>query len=100
MSMLAETSAMKKPLHIFDMGDGERPWWRSLHNYRYKPLSHRFAMRFGPVRMRRDVGRIQQALVGSGRANWLGQAAVNCVETDGNPSELAHTATRVRQLID
>ena len=53
MSMLAEASSTNKPLLIFDMGDGDVTWWRLRHNYRYKPLSHRLAMRFGPRRMRR-----------------------------------------------
>jgi mitochondrial fission protein ELM1 len=71
MSMLGEAVATGRPLFIFDVGDGAVGWWRLAHNYRYKPLSHRFAMRFGPRRMRRDVGNIQAALVGSGQAEWL-----------------------------
>ena len=64
-------------LFIFDLGDGDTDWWRLAHNYRYKPLSHRFAMRFGPQRMRRDVGRIQAALVDSGQAMWLQAEAID-----------------------
>ena len=73
MSMLAEASVTCKPLYIFDLGDDERRWWRYAHNFRYKPLSHRLAMRFGPRRMRRDIGRIQHALIANGRAVWLGE---------------------------
>jgi mitochondrial fission protein ELM1 len=96
MSMLAETASQGKPLHIFDMGDGDTSWWQLRHNYRHKPLSHRLAMRFGPVRMRRDVGKIQQALVGSGRANWLGapSRAPPPVAADG---ELERTAELIRR---
>jgi hypothetical protein len=98
MSMLAEASSTNRPLLIFDMGDGDTPWWRLRHNYRYKPLSHRFAMRFGPARMRRDIARIQQSLIDIGRANWLGETlpAPTPVAQD---RELAHTAARVRQLL-
>jgi len=71
MSMLAEAAAMSRPLFIFDVGDGDAPWWSLLHNYRYKPLSHRFAMRFGPHRMRRDIGNIQGALFKAGTATRL-----------------------------
>lgn len=71
MSMLGEAAARGRPLFIFDPGDGATPWWRLAHSYRYKPLSHRLAMRFGPQRMRRDIGRIQDALVADGRARWL-----------------------------
>ncbi len=71
MSMLGETAATGRPLYIFDVGDADTRWWLLPHNYRYKPLSHRFGMCVGPQRMRRDVGNIQNALVASGRAQWL-----------------------------
>jgi mitochondrial fission protein ELM1 len=71
MSMLGEAVNTGKPLYIFDVGDGVRHWWMLPHNFRYKPLSHRLAMRIGPRRMRRDIGNIQDALVGSHRAQWL-----------------------------
>ena len=99
MSMLAEASSRGKPLHIFDMGDGSTAWWKLRHNYRYKPLSHRFAMCFGPRRMRRDVGKIQQTLVTSGRANWLGQETRVPSGSAGADDELAATAARVRRLL-
>ena len=73
MSMLAEASATCKPLYIFDLGDDEHSWWRYSHNFRFTPLSHRLAMTLGPRRMRRDVGRIQRALIADGRAVWLGK---------------------------
>lgn len=100
MSMLAEAASRGKPLHIFDMADSG-PWWRHWHQFRYKPLSHHLAMRWGPQRMRRDIGQIQQSLVGSGVARWLNEAAP--VTTNLAPdaaSELAATAARVRQLLD
>ncbi|RLA48238.1 MAG: nucleoside-diphosphate sugar epimerase [Gammaproteobacteria bacterium] len=77
MSMLGEAAAMGKPLFIFDLGDGEANWWSLAHSYRYKPLSHRFAMRFGPHRMRRDIGNIQSAMVGNGSAAWLEPAMIS-----------------------
>ena len=98
MSMLAEASSTNKPLLIFDMGDGDAIWWRLRHNYRYKPLSHRFAMRFGPRRMRRDVARIQQSLIDSQRANWLGEN-IPAPPPVAEDTELANTAARVRQLL-
>jgi hypothetical protein len=97
MSMLAEAAATNKPIHIFDIGDGDKSWWRLPHNYRYKPLSHRFAMRFGPRRMRRDIARIQRALIEDARAAWLGETAPTPSRADPL-SELAETADRVRQL--
>ncbi len=81
MSMLGEAAAMGKPLFIFDTGDGDTPWWRLAHNYRYKPLSHRLAMRLGPERMRRDVGNIQTRLVEGGNARWLTEESIDLAAT-------------------
>jgi len=74
MSMIAEARAMGRPLYLFDPGDDSPRWWRYRHNFGYKPLSHHLAMRLAPLRMRRDVGRIQQALVAQGEARWLTEA--------------------------
>lgn len=112
MSMLAEAAAMGRPLYIFDMGDGDSPWWRLPHAWRYKPLSHRFAMRFGPGRMRRDVSRIQEALVADGRAQWLtpgqsgtalatpGDGSVKAAPVNLAEEELRQTAEAVRRLVE
>ena len=109
MSMLAEASATGKPLYIFDLsdcpagGDGasrdRRPWWCHRHNLRYKPLSHRLAMALAPHRMRRDVSRIQERLVASGRAVWVGQAW-KAGGTRGLESDVERAAARVRVLFD
>ena len=112
MSMLGEACSMRKPLYIFDMGDGQIPWWRLPHAYRYKPLSHRLAMRCGPQRMRRDVGRMQDALVDNGSASWLTEEVVKTAAAlpvarqksstavdDHTRRELARTAAAVRQLV-
>ena len=74
MSMLAEAGSLGRPLYLFDPGDAPGPWWRHAHNFRSKPLSHALAMRLAPVRMRRDISRIQSALVAEGRARWLIEA--------------------------
>jgi hypothetical protein len=90
MSLLTEACATRKPLIVFDLSDkgctdkagGQhnpgntiecQPWWRLRHNFRFKPLSHRLAMGVGPKRLRRDIGAIQERLVASGRAVWMGQ---------------------------
>lgn len=74
MSMLAEAASLGRPLYVFDPGDAPGSWWTHSHNFRPKPLSHALAMRFAPRRMRRDVSRIQQALVQAGQARWLDEA--------------------------
>lgn len=104
MSMLSEAATTGKPLYIFDPGEGpvpgsgrHTPWWLHRYNFRYKPLTHRIAMAIGPRRMRRDVGKIQHALVSSGRAVWLGQEFPQdispCVSQD-----LERAVARVRRL--
>ena len=112
MSMLGEAAAMGRPLYIFDVGDGATPWWRLAHSYRYKPLSHRLAMAVGPRRMRREIGKIQDELVASGRARWLdtgtiaGAASGLAAQGPGTEppgslarEELQRTAAAVRRLV-
>jgi len=96
MSMLAEACFTGKPLYIFDPGDNG-PWWRYAYNYRFKPLSHHFAMRFAPRRMRRDVGNIQRQLVAEGQAVWLGQTFLP-QQRQAGPDDLENAAARVRAL--
>ncbi|MGX0976479.1 mitochondrial fission protein ELM1 [Roseovarius sp. MBR-51] len=74
MSMLAEAASLGRPLYLFDPGDPQGHWWSQPHNFRPKPLSHALAMRLAPLRMRRDISRIQAALVRDGQARWLADA--------------------------
>jgi mitochondrial fission protein ELM1 len=103
MSMLAEAHSRGRPLLIFDPADAP-PWWRQRHAWRFKPLSHHLAMRFGPRRMRRDVGRIQLALIESGEAVWLrdDSAAVQVEDVPARAAlaerELQRAAAAVRGL--
>ena len=114
MSMLGEVVDTGRPLYIFDVGDGAAPWWTLPHSYRYKPLSHRLAMRFGPARMRRDIGNIQNTLVRDGGARWLDSSMIHAAAdslraTIASPSsqgsesvahnELKLAAQAVRQLV-
>ena len=88
------------------------PWWRLAHSYRYKPLSHRIAMHLGPLRMRREIGNIQAALVADGLARWLEPGTIAAASAEllapaqadeqaGSLAarELAATATAVRRLL-
>jgi len=73
-----------------------RPWWSYRHNLRYKPITHHLAMALAPRRLRRDVSRIQQRLVESGRAAWVGETWTG---GGGLPdSDLERAAARVRAL--
>jgi mitochondrial fission protein ELM1 len=95
MSMLGEAVDSGRPLYIFDVGDGDTPWWTLSHSYRYKPVSHRLAMALGPVRMRRDIGNIQNALVEGHRAQWL---APDGLFEAGNSLQAMGSAANVEQL--
>jgi mitochondrial fission protein ELM1 len=111
MSMLGEAAAMGRPVFIFDLDDGDVHWSAHSHAWGYKPLSHRLAMRWGPARMRRDIGRIQEALVAAGRATWLSESNLQVAATEVAASEgrerapgptedeLRQTAAAVRQLV-
>ena len=116
MSMLAEATATGRPVYVFDVGDGDTPWWVLSHNYRYKPLSFRLGMALGPRRMRRDIDRIQQSLVSTGQASWLDDSTVyqeaeklshSIAEHDADAGEagtlaradLADAAAAVRRLV-
>lgn len=104
MSMLTEASALGRPLYLFDPGDPPGPWWRQPHNFRHKPLSHRLAMHLAPRRMRRDVSRIQAALVQEGKARWLEDApgliagGEDWARACDAPDEAQRAAARIRAL--
>lgn len=110
MSMLAEASALHRPLYIYNMADDPTvPWWRHVHAWRYKPISHRLAMRFAPQRMRRDVSRIQEAMTDARLAQWLDEtsaaaglapASEYAAAARSGETELAVTVGRVRAMLD
>lgn len=99
MSMIAEASFVAKPLYLFSLDDGP-DWWKRSYNYRFKPLTHRLAMAVGPRRMRRDVNRILDRLIASGRAAWLGEPFRGKPESGagGEQDQLSRAARRVAAL--
>jgi len=115
MSMLAEACSTRKPVHIFDLGEGEgamrpstadaaaalrreRGRGRLLEGENVKAFLYRQMMRFGPERLSRDIRIIHAYLVDSGRAVWLGEdfqadrplPALDC---------LGRAVARVRSLV-
>ncbi|MEP4486580.1 MAG: mitochondrial fission ELM1 family protein [Halioglobus sp.] len=109
MSMLSEAASRDKPMFVFDLSDPDSPWWLSLHNYGFKPLSHRIAMRFGPQRMRRDVSKIQDELVQTGQASWLtsqtiasasdGLSTIDSSSAGVSAVDLERATAAIRQLL-
>jgi uncharacterized protein len=87
MSMLAEACATRKPVYIFDLGEGERSMRpetaaaaarsapsrrRRLERAHVAAFLYQEIMKFGPERLSRDIRIIHKYLIGSGRAVWLG----------------------------
>lgn len=68
-SMLAEACATGKPVAMFDL---RAPPYERFESWRWAPLTYSLAQRFAPPRLRRDIRRIHQQLIDSGRACWLG----------------------------
>jgi mitochondrial fission protein ELM1 len=112
MSMLTEACATGKPVHIFDLGEGEH----AMRPEATRPagvgagvrrtLSQRLTRRFHllvkmltPQQLGRDIGIIHQQLVDAGAAVWLGDP----VPADGRAVRLdgvARAVARVRALCD
>ena len=111
MSMLTEACATGKPVHIFDLGEGEH----AMRPEATRPvggagarrtLSQRLTRRFHllvkmltPRQLGRDIGIIHQQLVDSGAAVWLGDpmpAGGRAVRLD----VVARAVARVRALFD
>jgi len=84
MSMLTEACFTRKPVYIFDLGEGrsamrsgamssgQRPW-REFESSQVRGFLYSQLMRFGPVRLSRDIRIIHQDLVAAKRAAWLGE---------------------------
>jgi len=102
MSMVSEAVDTGRPVYLFPIKPiGNRPWWLRSENFRWKPLSHRVAMALAPERMRRDVNRVMNGLVDSGRARWLDDTPApfqpEAVDADKRLEDAAH---RVFALLD
>lgn len=99
MSMLAEACATGKPVRLFDFSDASRGW-RIRSAYRWKPFVHRLSMAVGPLRMRRDVSRIHDALIGAGRLARIDADGVTAARGASNENaDLARTVEKVRALL-
>jgi hypothetical protein len=84
MSMLTEACATRKPVHIFDLGEGTnamRPAPQVESNEvgglavglgHLRASLYRLMMRIGPQRLSRDIRIIHRYLTDTGRAVWLG----------------------------
>lgn len=116
MSMLAEACATRRPVYIFDLGEGEHAMCaetaaaakaarlseaghRRLERAHVAAFFYRQMMKFGPERLSRDIRIIHKYLTDSGRAVWLGN---EFAQDRPSPSLdcLGRAVARVRALIE
>ncbi|WP_022947960.1 mitochondrial fission ELM1 family protein [Methylohalobius crimeensis] len=71
-SMLTESCATGKPVHIFDLGKVARCWQDVSWN-RLRASIYRWAMHGAPKRLTRDISRVHERMIAERRAVWLGQ---------------------------
>ena len=111
-SMMAEACVTERPVYLYDTGEGrtsmkENPWLDGiaqdgnssssrLNRWHLKAHIYRITMRLGPQRLTRDIRIVQQLLVDTKRAVWLG---------DGHPNaepppleDMARAVARVKGL--
>lgn len=108
MSMLSEACFTGKPVHIFPFGSGRfamrpkvpltpapRGFWEQE---RLRAWRSALGLTLAPRRLRRDIRRLLQAAIESGRAVWLGEA----FRTPLPPplDELTRTAAKVKALLE
>ncbi|MCR9094316.1 MAG: mitochondrial fission ELM1 family protein [bacterium] len=88
-SMMTEACVTGRPVYLYDTGEGmtsmkENPWLDGeagheagdpklgLSRWHLKAHIYRLTMRMGPQRLTRDIRIVQQLLIDTGRAVWLG----------------------------
>ena len=113
-TMLAEACATRKPVYMFDLDRDDDPalgrapesWrrrlrraWSRCNLQRLKALLYgRVFLRFAPRPITRDVTRVHDLVIGSGRAVWLGQTFPST--TPAPEDDLARSVRRVRALVE
>lgn len=115
MSMIAEACATGKPVHLFDLGTGwssmraplglpdeaaavAKPRLRDwLRDFKLSARLYRWALRWAPARVTRDIRLVHRHLVETGRAVWLGEKRppVMTLPLD----DVARATARVRALL-
>ena len=103
-SMLSESSATGKPVHMFDTEQG--PFAMRDNSVKIKWLGRNFAttifriaMRLAPKRWSRDLRIVHRQLLTSGQATWLGDPPTT-PSTKPSFSALDMATSRVKALFD
>ncbi len=89
-AMLTDACATRKPVYIFDLGEGKHsmqtsvdtdiasrwttstPWWKTWDADYPRAFVYRLGMVIAPMRLTRDIRIVHAKLVQSGHAVWLG----------------------------
>lgn len=120
-SMMAEACATGRPVYLFDTGEGRtsmkhNPWLDGvrgnskqdggfgessaigLNRWHLKAHIYRITMRLGPQRLTRDIRIVQQLLVDTKRAVWLGDGVPT---TNSRPlDDVERAVDRIRQFFE
>jgi mitochondrial fission protein ELM1 len=112
-SMMAEACVTGRPVYLYDTGEGRtsmkhNPWLDGLaetrgadgriglNRWHLKAHIYRLTMRMGPQRLTRDIRIVQQLLVDTKRATWLGEGHP---ESGAPPlQDMARAVERVKAL--
>ena len=111
-SMMAEACSAEKPVYFYDTGRGETAMHRPagseatssdsrglpLSRQHLKALTYRLTMLVGPERLTRDIRIVQQLLIDTKRAVWLGDG-----HPDASPpplEDMDRAVARVKALFD
>jgi mitochondrial fission protein ELM1 len=111
-SMMTEACATGRPVYLYDTGEGRtsmkhNPWLDGrgsevdpngesglgFSRWHLKALIYRLTMRMGPQRLTRDIRIVQQLLVDTKRAVWLGDG-----HTESAPPPLRDVERAVERL--
>ena len=114
MSMVTEACATGKPVHLFDLGEGELSMQEPLSARREPGTGvgcaqpaprvrgsstalYRLLLRYAPTRVTRDIRLVHERLVATGRARWLGSAATPAIRRPLR--DLERAVARVQALL-
>lgn len=105
-SMLSEAVSTGKPVFLFDIEDGRysmraeegaprRIGWRGRD---LEATLFRLLINHAPPRLSRDLRIVHRQLIGSGRAQWLGEAKAPTIPATPPEDGLARATARIRAL--
>ncbi len=114
-AMLTDACATRKPVYIFDLGDGKNsmrpmaneknsrpirsmPWWKTWDRDHIRSFGYRLEMKFAPPRLTREIRIVHEKLIASGRTVWLGDEFP--AEAPPPLNDVARAVARVGALLE